>query len=1300
MTNKNKKSQKVLNVFQLSVLAKVLLAGGLGTLAHAATVPVGAGSMADQPNPEGYTCSNDYGSWIHNAGVVEPGIAGCDEELGPIGTPTELLPQLTGPAAQNHTGSHRWWGSIAFYGEMAVGDVSKAGYITPDPITARLSDRGFRMLSIPGGLAYKNGNSHIYEVPGPFDEVFDGLAIANSQFQQMEAYLYDYSDGSMTVEWQQNNSAVMRATFVHGSPYVFIDVLQGELVLKSKAQNGPEKDIYHQAPNQLGLWTDVAGNRGTFLAVGEGDTQFVDVESNTIRVQNSSGKVTLALLPTGDELPDTAMIERFAQAASNRIDEVNISYQVNPVTQNVTVTHKYLNAGQPAQTMAGLMPLHWKNANSLLNSQDSVRSARGITKFASLDSYSYELPFVGVLPTLPAQTDSYDVPKLTQLIQDFIADGPEVWNTKSDTYWAGKNYGKVAELAALAYSHGLTNEHATLTNWLKGELEDWFTAETNGQADKSKYFSYDENWNTLLGYDESFGSQQQLNDHHFHYGYFVRAAAEICRTDKSWCAPDAWGGMVEMLIRDYAANRNDDLFPYTRNFDPANGFSWASGHANFTLGNNNESTSEAANAYGAIVLYGLLTGNDELANHGIYLHASSTAAYWEYWNNIDRYRGKTGEFDNFAAEYDKMTTSIIWGNGHVFSTWFSGAYAHILGIQGLPLNPLVMHIGQHADYLKDYVQLGLSESGNNKPSGLPTDQWRDVWWNIWAMTEPEAAIEDFNTMNFNYDIEAGETIAHTYHWIHSFKTLGHLVSGSGEITADYPTALVFDKNGSLTYVAYNYSEQTRLVSFSDGMAIAVAANSFGTKHTGDIPDTLEPDLTAPTQPGVISASNVASSSAVLQWNASTDNVGVVAYDVVINGDPTTALTTAFSNVALSGLSPLTNYSVSVVARDGAGNISASRTVSFTTTDVSDEDSPPSVPTNIAANSITQTGATIRWTASTDDNGVDHYVVNLFNGSALVMSLTSNGTEVVLNGLTASTTYGVEVSAVDTAEQFSAAAGLSFTTDNLIVECTDFCLREQGSTLVVTAKIGSMVDLHFKVNNGAQQNVRMNTVGGNHVYEITNLAKDDTVDYFFTVIDGLAHDTAWAQHIFGSSVVVEPDIEAPTQPGLPVVTGVTHNSAQLSWAASSDNVALDTYEISVTALGDFLATPNALSLTGLTESTDYAVSVVAVDTSGNRSQISTSNFQTPEEPDQPECSDVCVTNVNSNTVRVTVQAGGIADLHYNVNGGAQQNVRMTPGPGQHDYDVSGLSAGDVVNYSMTVIDGPAYDTSWQSHTFNP
>ena len=47
------------------------------------------------------------------------------------------------------------------------------------------------------------------------------------------------------------------------------------------------------------------------------------------------------------------------------------------------------------------------------------------------------------------------------------------------------------------------------------------------------------------------------------------------------------GAMVETLIKDIANwDRNDSRFPFLRNFDPYEGHSWASGHAGFADGNN------------------------------------------------------------------------------------------------------------------------------------------------------------------------------------------------------------------------------------------------------------------------------------------------------------------------------------------------------------------------------------------------------------------------------------------------------------------------------------------------------------------------------------------------------------------------------------------------------------------------------------------------------------------------------------------------------------------------------------------
>ena len=588
---------------------------------------------------------------------------------------------------------------------MTIGDANDAAYITPDPMTARVTDRGFRVMGIPSGLA-ATGDGFLYTIPDPFNEVFDGVAVGNTNFATMESYLKDHSDGSVTVEWQSGGQAVMEATFVHGSPYVYVKAYQGELVIRTYSDDGGEKGTFYEQGDSLGVWTNVAGNHNNFLVTGEGSTTFGNVAGNEITVSNAAKELTLTYLPQTAGTPADAMTSFFEARARNVVAAVDIDFTVDRSTNNVTVSHTYRDSqGAATETIVGLHPLHWKNSGQATSSY-KVRSARGTIKFSQTSTFSYQLPSVGVLPTLPTFDGSFDQATLENLVTEFVSQGSAVWNNRTDTYWAGKNYGKVAELIAIADAIGMDAEAAQLLSWLKSELADWFTAETNGSLDVMKYFVYDDEWNTLLGMEESFASHQQLNDHHFHYGYFVRAAAEICRMDIAWCGADQYGPMIELLIRDYAGGADDPLFPYLRNFDPANGFSWASGPANFVRGNNNESTSEAANSYGAIVWYGLITGQDDLVERGMYLHASTAAAYWEYWNNIDGYNNVGADEDNFPSGYNRITTSIIWGDGAVFSTWFSAAFAHILGIQGLPTNSLILHVGQYADYMVDYVTLG------------------------------------------------------------------------------------------------------------------------------------------------------------------------------------------------------------------------------------------------------------------------------------------------------------------------------------------------------------------------------------------------------------------------------------------------------------------------------------------------------------------------------------------------------------------------------------------------------------------
>lgn len=89
-----------------------------------------------------------------------------------------------------------------------------------------------------------------------------------------------------------------------------------------------------------------------------------------------------------------------------------------------------------------------------------------------------------------------------------------------------------------------------------------------------------------------------------------------------------------------------------------------------------------------------------------------------------------------------------------------------------------------------------------------------------------------------------------------------------------------------------------------------------------------PDTEAPTTPGNLTATNITSSGATLNWNASSDNVGVASYNVFIDG--VQVGNTSNTTFDVSGLSPLTTYNAAVNAVDAAGNTSANATTSFQT----------------------------------------------------------------------------------------------------------------------------------------------------------------------------------------------------------------------------------------------------------------------------------------------------------------------------------------------------------------------------------
>lgn len=204
------------------------------------------------------------------------------------------------------------------------------------------------------------------------------------------------------------------------------------------------------------------------------------------------------------------------------------------------------------------------------------------------------------------------------------------------------------------------------------------------------------------------------------------------------------------------------------------------------------------------------------------------------------------------------------------------------------------------------------------------------------------------------------------------------------------------------------------------------------------------DTVAPTVPGTPTATNITTNSATLSWPASTDNVGVVRYEIMLG---TTVLASSTTNsVNLTGLDAGVGYSLRIRARDAAGNVSAlSNAVSFITK-VPTDTLAPTAPTAVTVASITSVSAGLRWTASVDNVGVASYEV--LNGTTVLATSTTNS--VTVSGLRAATAYSLRVRAKDAAGNVSAlSTAVNFTTSGAPLDSTPPTVSLSGSATSIT-----------------------------------------------------------------------------------------------------------------------------------------------------------------------------------------------------------------------------------------------------------
>jgi chitodextrinase len=254
------------------------------------------------------------------------------------------------------------------------------------------------------------------------------------------------------------------------------------------------------------------------------------------------------------------------------------------------------------------------------------------------------------------------------------------------------------------------------------------------------------------------------------------------------------------------------------------------------------------------------------------------------------------------------------------------------------------------------------------------------------------------------------------------------------------------------------------------------------------------DTVPPTVPTGLAASNIATGSVTLTWNASTDlpnpgATGVGGYYVYRNGTQIATVTvkkgTTYTDAALTAS---TAYTYQVAAYDKASTTSAN--VSALSASISATTLPdtvaPTVPAGLTASNVTNTTATINWNASTDlpipgATGVGGYFV--YRNGTQIANVTS-GTSFSDSGLTTNSSYSYKVAAYDKASPPNVSAqssALSFTAGNgLTITPRNAALTlQQTQQFSTNAPLGTI--LNWSVDGVAGGNGTVGTVSAGGLY---------------------------------------------------------------------------------------------------------------------------------------------------------------------------------------------------------------------------
>ncbi|OQR90178.1 endo-1,3(4)-beta-glucanase [Achlya hypogyna] len=305
-------------------------------------------------------------------------------------------------------------------------------------------------------------------------------------------------------------------------------------------------------------------------------------------------------------------------------------------------------------------------------------------------------------------------------------------------YFNGKAAQKYASLCLMASDPAVVGSDTTLLKTCQRKLETVLTPfVTNGWTYPLVYDTLYRGIVSSEGFvkkdlNADFGNTM-YNDHHYHYGYWIAAAAITNKVHQTWAKLQDLNARVATLVRDVAnADASDSLFPTFRMFDWYKGHSYSHGVTAMADGKDQESSSEDINFHYGMTLYGQVTKNSAMAELGQLMLTLNARAVQTYFLMADNNVVQPAEM------IPNKVLGIFFDNKADYATWFSPEKYCIHGIQMIPTTPVTEFVRTKTFVKEEWDQI-LSKLPLIK-NAQTDNAWASLLYLNYATVNPDAAV--------------------------------------------------------------------------------------------------------------------------------------------------------------------------------------------------------------------------------------------------------------------------------------------------------------------------------------------------------------------------------------------------------------------------------------------------------------------------------------------------------------------------------------------------------------------------------